>query len=284
VSVHPCLTPLRRAVTKRKDNRGFQEIWSEWLSHSALQGRVEGHLSGRGQFLSFIEHALSSARHNAESDGKHARLRVLEVGCGTAIDSLYLAERFEVDGYASDLAVQALRLAKKIQKGFSSRVRLLAADLTALPFGPETFDLVFSQGVLEHFRNPAAAVEEQARVTKRGGFVIIDVPQTWNPYTLFKKYRLWRGNWPYGWETQYTLSSLKAVAERHGLRFKGVGAWGDTFGFQFGNEISFLAFLDRLTATYFRAMNARFGRWSHHYRQNVTVCFSRVEQPPLRKA
>jgi SAM-dependent methyltransferase len=44
-------------------------------------------------------------------------------------------------------------------------------DAMKLPFKPETFDLVFSQAVLEHVPNPFVAVEEMRRVAKRGGTV-----------------------------------------------------------------------------------------------------------------
>lgn len=257
-------------------NREFEDIWTEWLGQTDLQARVDEHLKGRQQFLHFVERAISKAHSNvADPDGRE-RLRILEVGCGTAIDSLYLGGKVEANLYASDLTVQALRVAQKIQEGFSASVKLLAADLLSLPFDTGTFDLVFSQGVLEHFCDPTEAVKEQARVTKQGGFVIIDVPQTWNPYTLYKKYRLWRGDWPYGWETQYALPALKRLAENQGLRFNEVGAWGDTFGFRFGNKVPSLRFLDGVIAGYFRAMNASFGRWSHYYRQSISVCFSRV--------
>ncbi len=259
-------------------NKEFEEIWAEWLSQSDLQTRVEQHLSDRQQFLRFVERFVSNAGTQSEGNGSIPRLRVLEVGCGTALDSLYLAERAGVDSYASDLTPRALRVAQRINEGFSSVVRLLAADLAALPFHSETFDLVFSQGVLEHFRDPATAIREQSRVTKGGGFVIIDVPQIWNPYTLYKKYRLWRERWPYGWETQYTLRALKRVAEPHGLRFKAVGAWGDTFGFTFRSKASSLSFLDRVVAGYFRTMNAYFQHRPYLYRQNISVCFYRADQ------
>lgn len=257
-------------------NRQFEDIWAEWLSQSNLQTRIDEHLKGRQQFLRFVERSISNIVRKVEDESSHRRLRVLEVGCGTAIDSFYLAERVQADLCASDLTVQALQVAQKIQNGFSTAVKLVAADLMFLPFDTGSFDLVFSQGVLEHFYDPSVAVKEQARVTKPGGYVIIDVPQTWNPYTLYKKYRLWRGDWPYGWETQYTLSALKKVAENQGLRFNTVDAWGDTFGFRFGNKAPSLRFLDSIIAGYFKAMNASFGRWSHYYRQSISVCFSRV--------
>jgi SAM-dependent methyltransferase len=44
-------------------------------------------------------------------------------------------------------------------------------DVLKLPFRENTFDLVFSQAVLEHVRDPFQAVEEMRRVTRPGGTV-----------------------------------------------------------------------------------------------------------------
>ena len=43
-------------------------------------------------------------------------------------------------------------------------------DAFALPFADGTFDVVFHQGLLEHFRNPDDLIAENARVLKPGGY------------------------------------------------------------------------------------------------------------------
>jgi len=48
-----------------------------------------------------------------------------------------------------------------------------AADLTSLPFGDETFRYVISSMVFEHLVAPGRAVEELARVTCRGGRILV---------------------------------------------------------------------------------------------------------------
>jgi len=50
------------------------------------------------------------------------------------------------------------------------------ADLASIPFKPETFDAVLSANVLEHIREPGAAVRDMVSVLKRGGRLYMSVP------------------------------------------------------------------------------------------------------------
>ena len=50
-----------------------------------------------------------------------------------------------------------------------SNLRFAAADLYNLPFADNTFDAVFLHGVLEHLRDPVAALVEARRVLRHGG-------------------------------------------------------------------------------------------------------------------
>jgi SAM-dependent methyltransferase len=140
---------------------------------------------------------------------------VLEVGAATARDSAALSDLGAM-AVALDYSHAALRLAREATSG-SAGVILVCGDAFALPFRSGSIDLVFSQGVLEHFREPAPLLEEQARVLRPGGILLIDVPQTFHPYTLLKKVFILLGAWFAGWETQFTMRSLYALIRRSGL-------------------------------------------------------------------
>lgn len=75
--------------------------------------------------------------------------RALDLGCGTGRHTVCLAERgFEV--VASDLSPYGLRLTAAVldKKGLSAR--LVCCDMAALPFRPDSFDLVLSIDTLYH--------------------------------------------------------------------------------------------------------------------------------------
>ncbi len=82
-------------------------------------------------------------------------------------------------------------------------------DTFHLPYPEGFFNLVFSQGLLEHFTNPETVISEQLRVIKIGGFICIDVPQTFSIYTIYKRWLIYRGTWFTCWESDFSLKQLE---------------------------------------------------------------------------
>jgi SAM-dependent methyltransferase len=141
---------------------------------------------------------------------------VLEVGVGSGTTSRYLAAR----GAATvgiDISPSAIQLIKRE----SSVIDLVCADARALPFSDCSFDVVFHQGVLEHFKEPFPLLLEQRRVLKEGGALLVDVPQRYQLYTLMKRKRMRDGTWPFGWETEYSYLELKRLLEDLGFGIRG---------------------------------------------------------------
>ncbi len=143
--------------------------------------------------------------------------RVLEIGCGSAVDSAELALQ-GARSTAVDYSLHALKHARRHIAARQAQVSLAAGDLFRLPFGDAAFDLVFSQGLLEHFNDPMPAIIEQIRVVRPGGFVCVDVPQTYSLLTLHKQRHIRRGTWFAGWETNYSLPQLENMMRQAGLQ------------------------------------------------------------------
>jgi SAM-dependent methyltransferase len=105
----------------------------------------------------------------------HARNKLsLEAGCGTGL----IMKRLKTAGavvFGADLSIGMLGVARK--RGFP----VVRADIRALPFKDESFDTVYSFKVLAHVRDAAGAVEEMARVTRRGGCIL---PEFYNRCSL----------------------------------------------------------------------------------------------------
>lgn len=96
--------------------------------------------------------------------------KVLEVGCGIAIDGRFLSEQ-GIDYQAVDLSLESLKLANEHFRENNLRRRFVNADATQIPFGDKTFDLVYSFGVLHHVPAAPKACHEIARVLKPGGIL-----------------------------------------------------------------------------------------------------------------
>ncbi len=160
------------------------------------------------------------------------RLEVLEVGCGSGIRSLALKYEFrdyDIHVTLVDFSNQALALADKNAYKAGTPARLVLADVTKLPFLAGQFDIVWNEGVNEHFMGGARQLvfDEMARVCKPNGQVIIVVPNASNPFYVIWKFILQRQNrWPYGYEEPFTTRELRRKAIKSGLVPKKTGGAG----------------------------------------------------------
>lgn len=151
--------------------------------------------------------------------------RVLEVGAGSGRDSLALAAA-GAHTFVLDYSPASLALVREQARARGLTVHMVRADARAMPFRDGTFDVVFHQGLLEHFRQPRPMLDENARVTARGGFVVVDVPQTFHLYTVLKQALMLVNRWFAGWETQFTPHELEGLVSAAGLRVRRTyGEW-----------------------------------------------------------
>ena len=99
--------------------------------------------------------------------------RVADVGCGTGQLSLYLARADRVV-VGADLSRNALKLGRAAACRYGiDRVQFIETDLHRPGFAPETFDVVYSSGVLHHTPDPRAAFAQVARLARAGGIIVV---------------------------------------------------------------------------------------------------------------
>lgn len=157
-----------------------------------------------------------------------AGIHVLEVGCGRGGTLLNLAGLgASVKGL--DYSDQALGICQRLRnsKGLNDRAEFVQGDARLLPFRANSFDLVYSVGLIEHFEEPSPLLREQERVLKPGGVFIVQVPQKYSVYTLVKKVLMRIGKWPYGvWETEYSEREIMSLTGRTGLVTCESGGYG----------------------------------------------------------
>lgn len=98
---------------------------------------------------------------------------LLEVGCGTGFVLEGITQRQpELQLVGVELFEEGLRVARRRLP----EVELLRADAHALPFESE-FDVVCAFDVLEHIEDDVAVLREMSRSARRGGVVMLTVPQ-----------------------------------------------------------------------------------------------------------
>jgi ubiquinone/menaquinone biosynthesis C-methylase UbiE len=182
-----------------------------------------------------------------ESLPEEKNTRILNAGGGTGMVALPLA----VLGYSvtlSDLSPGQLRGAeKKLRKhGLSEKVGLIEADIAALPFPDELFDLVLAvRGPISLAINSIKAIEEISRVTKRGGRICVDVSSRY--FAVIQQYGRDSGTalklisseldhacGAHGFGRVFSPGELKETFERNGIEVTGI--YGD-FAYYLPEEI-----------------------------------------------
>ena len=120
------------------------------------------------------EHRYAKEWHIPAAAGfESARgLRVLEIGCGLGTDGAQFAQA-GADYTGVDLTEAAVELARKRFELFGLPGRFLTADAEKLDFADESFDLVYSHGVLHHTPDTESAVREIHRVLRAGGRAVV---------------------------------------------------------------------------------------------------------------
>lgn len=103
--------------------------------------------------------------------------RVLDVGCGSGIDTIALSKIVGSTGqvlgvdYDHSMIAESEKFAEK--EGVSAWVKHKLADATSLAFDAAYFDSCRSERLFQHLPNPVLALQEMIRVTKIGGTVVV---------------------------------------------------------------------------------------------------------------
>ncbi len=100
--------------------------------------------------------------------------RMLEVGCGAGFLSIALAQRgFRLNAIDSVEAMVELASQHAADAQITNLLSLGLGDVNSLAFEDNAFNLVVLLGVIPWLERPELAMQEIARVTRPGGYVIL---------------------------------------------------------------------------------------------------------------
>ena len=104
-------------------------------------------------------------------------MRVLDLGCGKAVSSIFFAKEFGVQVTAADLWIKPDENAKRITAaGVGDRVLPVHAEAHALPFAEGQFDLIVSLDAYQYFGTDDLYLGTIVKFLKPGGRIAIVVP------------------------------------------------------------------------------------------------------------
>ncbi len=195
----------------------YDDVWNTWLNDKdEIKKQIDEYIILHKPMYDTISN-LVSKRNTSE-------MQILDVGCGRAIDSYYLASKFGFNVQAIDLSESSLEIARQIGEYFNSKVSFKVGDITNNSYNNKKFDIIFSQGLIEHFPDPTNIIKAQIRLLKEDGYLIIDVPQKYSLTAIRKHHEMKSGKWQWGWEREYSYNELVKLGNSLGL--KEVSAYG----------------------------------------------------------
>jgi len=170
---YPCVNGIARFVDAQHYAASFGFQWHRYQKTQLDHDEV------RESELHFLR---KTALHPEELHGK----LVLDVGCGMGRFA-EVATRWGARVVGVDLSAAAEVAAKNLaDRDFVA----FQADVFALPFAPESFDVIYSVGVLHHTPDCEAAVKVLDKYLKPGGVLAVWLYSGYNKWYRFSDF--WR--------------------------------------------------------------------------------------------
>jgi SAM-dependent methyltransferase len=135
-------------------------------------GRAADYKEGAG--VRMMPAYVSVAKQVAEDYAKGAS-NCLDLGCGPGQLTVEVAKAAGLEVTGLDYEPEVIDIATQYAKecGLASRTHWVAADVHALPFPDNSFDVVMSRGSIFFWRDQAMALREIMRVLKPGGWAFL---------------------------------------------------------------------------------------------------------------
>jgi cyclopropane fatty-acyl-phospholipid synthase-like methyltransferase len=145
--------------------------------------------------------------------------KIIELGCGSGELTARIIKNYGGSATLLDNSKEAIFLASKKFEKYGIKVKLLKKDL--FKFKPkEKFDIVHSEGLIEHFldEKQRKIIDAHKKHVKKDGYIIISIPRpAW--YYKITKWILEKTNkWPFGFENAMNKYELKKALENCGLK------------------------------------------------------------------
>jgi cyclopropane fatty-acyl-phospholipid synthase-like methyltransferase len=117
-------------------------------------------------------HPLWMAEWLSERMNLQPGMRILDLGCGHARSSMFLAQAFEAQVWATDLWIAASDNWRAIREaGLEQRVFPIHADARSLPFAAEFFDAIVALDAYPYFGSDDLYLNYLVQFVKPGGTI-----------------------------------------------------------------------------------------------------------------
>ena len=144
---------------------------------------------------------------------------ILELGAGSGRNSLMIAEILQARQITLvDSNEEAMAICRETFRNTPFAVNYLTSDVRNLDLRA-TFDVVHSEGLIEHFyeADRERVFQRHVEFCDANGFIIILVPYKSLQYDAFKLAYRWMNRWIYGDEQIFTRDELYTLCRRFNM-------------------------------------------------------------------
>jgi SAM-dependent methyltransferase len=167
--------PRVRGVIRFVDHQHYSGSFGfQWLKHDKTQ--LDDSKDARSE-TDFI-HKTGLQRHDL------AGKLILDVGCGMGRYA-EVVSRWDAHVVGIDLSSAVEAAARNLA---DRQATIFQADVFSLPFSPESFDYIYSLGVLHHTPNCEQAFKKLPELVKPGGGIAIWLYSAYNPWYRFSDF------------------------------------------------------------------------------------------------
>lgn len=121
--------------------------------------------------------------------------------------------------YGIDISLPTVQEAEKSFKERHS-AHLMVNDVRWMALRPDSVDVIYSMGTIEHFPEYRQALQECFRILKPGGLIFMGVPNLWDPFLRPAMVKLMQALnlYSYGREKSFSRTSLEKMMRETGFR------------------------------------------------------------------
>jgi len=121
---------------------------------------------------------------------KHIKpgMEVLEIGCAPGNYLAYITKNLKANVSGVDYSIRGIALSHKLFDAFNIKGDLRCEDIFTTTFPFNSFDFVYSNGVIEHFDEPKDIIRRHIELLKPGGTALITVPNYRGIYGRLQRY------------------------------------------------------------------------------------------------